>query len=310
MCQIPAEVLRDDSLLHIGVFGENSDGVLINTNPVYISVLEGSPIDSEAVPDGYATFTGVAEDEEGYHYISAYVKNNLPEYAFSATSAEYPYLADVSFSPTVKEIGAYAFHNQSKAALDDLKNIEEIGKYAFFECSTIEALKMDKVKQIGDRAFGRCTSLKTLILPEIEAIDGGRAVGTFGNTALETVVLSEKLKKLGTGVERIFADILNLTAIHLPSSVETIGKNTFYNCPNLVNVTVGEGFNVSLNLGTCGNLTIESLENIVGNYADASGQTLAVTPTAYETATATLFTDSELTIAEYASAKGLTIASS
>ena len=241
------------------------------------------------------------------------VLKDVPARGFYTNSTAYgAYLKNVEFSDDVKRIEREGFASQANAQLYDFNKIEYLGSKALTSTSITTPI-MDNVKTIDGGVFINCGSLLELNLPAIETLYGvGSATTTFsGCKALEKVTLGENIKIIGDSTLnlRVFSGNSNLTTIHLPASLEAISSAAFYSCVNLTNVTVGEGFNCALNLGSCGDLTLESLENIVGNYADNSGKKLTVTSSTYSLATDTLFTGSELTIAEYASAKGLTIAS-
>ncbi len=55
----------------------------------------------------------------------------------------------------------------------------------------------------------------------------------YGNTAVQSVVISEGLEKIGA---RVFYNATNLKNVSLPQSVTSIGRNLFYSCTNLESV--------------------------------------------------------------------------
>ena len=55
----------------------------------------------------------------------------------------------------------------------------------------------------------------------------------FGNTTIQTVVISEGLGKIGI---RVFYNATSLKSVSLPRSVTSIGRNLFYGCINLESV--------------------------------------------------------------------------
>lgn len=268
--------------------------------------------------------TGEGLPEEGAAVITAsneakldvVVREDVPDYGFYGQNTSHgSILANVKFADEVKTIGDYGFHNQSKMIIESFNNVETIGKSAFISCSLLTINPDNKIKTINSAAFNNCTSLIELELPEIEAIHGiahTSAVFT-GCTNLVKVVLGDNIKILGnsaTNNQRVFNNVPALTTINLPASLSFVPTSTFYDCPALTDITVGKDFNATLSLNACGDLSQETLEAMIDNYADASGKKLIVNVNTYALATSALFTGSELTIAEYASAKGLTIATS
>ncbi len=118
-------------------------------------------------------------------------------------------------SETVK-IGDYAFFgNNSIKDISMPVNLYEIGNYAFADCDTIEMLKMGvDVKEIGDYAFYK--------------------------SGIKTINLSPSITSIGKGAFA-FSDI---SKIVLPSALEEIKENTFYNCENLSGITFGNNLKI------------------------------------------------------------------
>jgi len=262
----------------------------------------------EPTTSGFAVVTSVNNRR-----INLFITQDVPEYAFYSKNQTYAdYLKSVEFTDDVKTINASAFYNQAAMQIEDFNKVEYIGSETFTNCKALTIPIMDNVKTIASKAFVNCSSLSELNLPSIEHIEGiGSATSTFsGCSMLEKVYLGENIKRLGSGNVRVFQANGSLTTINLPASLEEIATGAFYSCPNLTDITVGVGFNLSLNLGDCGILSQKTLEEIVENYAPNSGKKLTLRSETYDTATTAVFTGSELTIAEYASAKGLTLASS
>ena len=55
----------------------------------------------------------------------------------------------------------------------------------------------------------------------------------FGNTAIQNVVISEGVNKIGI---RVFYNATNLKTASVPKSVTSIGRNLFYGCTSLESV--------------------------------------------------------------------------
>ena len=106
--------------------------------------------------------------------------------------------------------------------------------------------KGNNLKSIGNYCFMANANLKELILPD--------GVETIGNGAIGYIYI-EKL--------------------HLPASCTSIHSHAFAQDANLINVTVGVGFNCDLNISS-GTFTADIINAIIANYADNSGKTLTI----------------------------------
>lgn len=151
------------------------------------------------------------------------------------------------------------------------------------------------LKTIGDYAFSYCTNLKTVNFNSVEKI------GRFAleNTRLTTVILPETLTEIG---ERAFYYCSYLTKVYIPASCTFIHNTNFVNVNGLTDITVGIGFNANLTITYAGNgnITAETINAIIANYANNSGKTLTMGSTYLSK-----LTDDDKAVA---TAKGLTLA--
>ena len=114
--------------------------------------------------------------------------------------------------------------------------------------------------------FAGCTNLKTVILSNtLEKIFGS---AFYGCTSLEKI----DLKNIVSIGSQAFYGCTALKTLHLPATLTSVDTSAFWSCTNLTDVTVGEGFSVSLNLSVSSKLTAETLHAIIENLADLTGK--------------------------------------
>ena len=128
-------------------------------------------------------------------------------------------LTSIVIPDSVTEIGPGAFCGCSGLTCVKLPHgLEEISGHprlggVFTNCSSLTNITIpDSVTKINDFAFAGCTALKDITIP--------KSVVEIGKSAFA-----------GTG----------LTSVVIPSSVEVLSNNPFFECPNLVEVKVESG---------------------------------------------------------------------
>lgn len=166
----------------------------------------------------------------------------------------------------------------------------------FKENTDITSAKLpNSLKTIGSYAFRNCTNLKTVDFAQVEEI-GDYA---FDSSGLTTAVLPETVKKIGS---RAIFSCYSLTKMYIPAGCISVSAAAFGYVYNLLDFTVGVGFNADLKITDIGNgkLTAETINAIIANYADNSGKTLTMGSTYLAK-----LTDDDKAIA---AAKGLTLA--
>lgn len=182
-------------------------------------------------------------------------------------------LISVSMGDNVTSIGDEAF--ALCGSLNNVKlssNITHIGAKAFNGCLRIPEINLPaKLISIGDFAFEFCESLTAITLPNTLTEIGERA---FASAPFSTIIIPSSVNKIGDGV---FSNCANLTSIDvdnasnsfvsvngvlfnkdktkliqypkgksgynyaIPASVTSIGKEAFYYCQNLSEITIPEG---------------------------------------------------------------------
>ncbi len=137
------------------------------------------------------------------------------------------------------------------------EGVTSVQRNAFYQCTNLKTASLPStLKVLGRNAFGVCVSLKELKLPEgLETLEtmacsdcsslttinipgtvtdwGSHAIyGSFAGCSLTDLTLGEGLTMLPQGV---FMSA-GLTALELPSTMQTIGEKACYNNPGLTKV--------------------------------------------------------------------------
>ena len=161
--------------------------------------------------------------------------NKTQNYSGSYSSmAEITVPATVSYAGKtyrVTAIAAEAFYFNMKTTSITLPDgLETIGGSAFFFASGIKTLHIpDSVKTIGAMAFNYVSNAALNIPASIEFIGDS----AFSGSGVVGGDFPEGLTYIG---EKAFLNCKGLTAITLPSTVETYGANIFYGCSNVTYV--------------------------------------------------------------------------
>lgn len=177
----------------------------------------------------------------------------------SACFHEYQELEDIQFANSVEKIEEWSFTNCVKikrivcpAALN------MIGEAAFAGCSNLDELIFNEgLVYIGDYSFQQTPLLTKIDIPgtvkyvgynafvfnnfvEIQLREGIEIIrdGAFCGAKVSELILPTSLIEIGTSA---FASLYNLTSVSIPGSVRMLCDQAFYNCQNLVDITLHEG---------------------------------------------------------------------
>lgn len=123
-------------------------------------------------------------------------------------------------------------------------NVINVGPGAFWNCTSLVSVEIPNgVKSIGGDAFYYCSNLKYVNIPRsVEAIGNDPFAGCSlvsltndsSNFILEDGVLYDKAK-----INIIHYPINNSpTYFIIPNGIKYIGKHTFYDCSNLIGITI------------------------------------------------------------------------
>lgn len=113
-------------------------------------------------------------------------------------------------------------------------DLTEIGDSAFTNCKNLTSATFTKATKVCANAFSSTLSLKSISLPEVKTIENQAFV--WG--ALTSINMP-KIEVLGTDDDwwGIF-DYCPITTINIPSTIKSIGKNTFENTNKLTTITI------------------------------------------------------------------------
>lgn len=174
---------------------------------------------------------------------------------------------------TVTTIGSFGECNYS--ALDLPSTVTVLGQGCFSQCTTLTAVILPpSVVEIQQGAFTNCIALTSVTIPNSVRTIGNYVFS--GDTALRSVTLPDSTALVGDaifggchnltqpvynsthfmfmpmdysgeytipdGIQAVCGGVFefceDLTDIHFPASVETIGRNAFYGCTGLTSVVL------------------------------------------------------------------------
>jgi len=160
-------------------------------------------------------------------------------------------LIDISLSNAIIEVGGNVF--EDCIALESIEipsGSFAVGNGMFKDCISLSDVKIaDTVTIVGNYAFQNCIVLEKITIPDSVTELG---IGAFrGCVMLDNPVLSKYITSLNA---EVFMDCINLTTISfsnvqsgktselvIPSFISFIGKQAFYGCESIKNLTLGEG---------------------------------------------------------------------
>lgn len=147
-------------------------------------------------------------------------------------------LKDVTIPADVTSIGDRAFE-----ACKTFKNIKipegvtTIGKNAFEDCTQLETVGIPSTAiNIYDSAFKNCPQLKSLVFPIGTTQIWGSVLSGCKN--LESVTIPEGVTEIGSNAFHGCSQKLN--SVKLPSTLQTIGFQAFWDCDQLSEITIPE----------------------------------------------------------------------
>jgi hypothetical protein len=140
--------------------------------------------------------------------------------------------------PSLFSIEESAFRVCSNlTAIEAMPNVEYIGEHAFSGCLKLADIEFgNKLKKIGTRAFAY-TSLETVLIPKsVEIMDC--AFDRADN--LRTVIFEDGMIYIPRRAISSYLsnDVMSVTDIQLPNSIEEIGKYAFSNCSKIVEIVL------------------------------------------------------------------------
>ena len=141
-------------------------------------------------------------------------------------------LETISFSEGLIGIGYGSFGSCGKLRSVSLPStLERIDNSAFRNCAALEEVTLAGNADVGKSAFCDCPSLKKVTFAGNDKRAYSLLTSAFeGDTALETVVLSEGLGTIGSFA---FANCASLGSVYIPASLTKIDASAFSNVGTL-----------------------------------------------------------------------------
>lgn len=179
-----------------------------------------------------------------------------------------PYI-DTSKIKTFNYFCAYDRMNNQLTGLDTSNgtNFENM----FYQCMSLQTIPQLDTSNGTDFSsmFYQCTSLQTI--PQLDTSNGTKFNNMFAQCeSLKNVQLDTSN---GTSIGTIFRYCNKLESVSLTTAKSDFSTAAFQNCTALTNLTIGEGWAVSIYLTYSPNLTVESLHGMIENFADLTGAT-------------------------------------
>lgn len=199
--------------------------------------------DSEFIDggDGYL-FYRCGEDYYLIDYEGSTEILTLPEYFNSKVYSVYDYafynvdgIKSVTIPDTVIDLGDAAFIGCPIESIYVGRGIKVISKSVFSGCKNLVSVNLPEgLTDILDHAFEGCESLTAITIPQ-SVWYIGRSFAYCTNLSSVNFVEGSRLEHLG---DYCFQEDISLTEIVIPASIIRLGQNLFYECKNLVSVTL------------------------------------------------------------------------
>ena len=158
---------------------------------------------------------------------------------------------------TVETIGSEGFKSAKNITeLTIPSSIKAVSSDAFKNCTGITKVVLGNIETIGSNAFMGCTSLTSVEIPKT-LTDAGYYYAIFnGCTNLTEITFEDG----ATTIPSMLCKSTNITKVKIPSSVKSIGAETFKDCANLTEVDLGNiesiGANAFMNCTSLKSVTI------------------------------------------------------
>ena len=225
---------------------EFADGIVLQDlgNKVFSGCIS---LKSATLPDGLTTLPSYTFDG-----CTSLETVNLPD-SITAIGASSSYafrnctsLKTIELPANLTTINNYTFQNSGLESITIPANVTKLGTYVFDGCRELKNVNFadaSKITSLGSYLFRNCVKLEFM---DLSKISGVKSLPTYcfqNCESLTGVLLNANVETIGT---RAFENCVNLTEIDLPANVTTINAYAFANT-GLVQVTIPAGVKV---LGT------------------------------------------------------------
>ncbi len=220
---------------------------------VYYHYEDGSLVDEctrgKTNNDTYTKYT-TKTTSSYFNPAPSYAKGSYTDSATGTTTTLWTYTLDSSNNATITGYKGSASALAIPSKIDGY-TVTKIGSSAFSNNIQLRSVNIpDTVTETGERAFQSCSNLKNISFGNGLTTIG--ACAFKGCTSLEEVVLPESLTALTNHASNCyggaFSDCTSLRKIYIPASLNYCYRSgwggnvaTFENCPNLSEITFGNG---------------------------------------------------------------------
>jgi hypothetical protein len=230
----------------------------------------GALISVNASNPKYSSLDGILYDKQKTTLIQCPISKSgvltIPESVRTLGSAAFndcENLSAVTIPRAVTTISSEAFYGCSGLTSMNMSDyVTTISSSAFAGCSGLTSITIpSKVTYIGEYAFSGCSGLTSIIIPtSVTSIGVNAFYYCSGLTTLNYNAINGSV--IYSGIQSVFDNCANLITLNIgsqvttlpsyifrncqsltgalviPSSVKTIGSNTFYGCSGLTSITI------------------------------------------------------------------------
>ncbi|MDY3618188.1 leucine-rich repeat domain-containing protein [Agathobaculum sp.] len=143
-------------------------------------------------------------------------------------------LGNITLPAGLKTIGESAFYGAGLSAIELPDGLERIGDSALASTGLTELSIPATVEEIGSKVLGNCDNITAITFAGGTVPDGF----LYNCDNLQSLTLEEGVTAIG---KEAFYGCTDLTQVSIPASVRTVGAKAFYDCWNLRDVTVADG---------------------------------------------------------------------